>query len=132
MNVRSHGTTWRQFECFLAKSRGVSRVCENLQDLGENNIDATRSVSQTFSQFPRMSFFLESSVRLHSFSSRKGWMADLLYMPSLCLWETRGSETICAPRPSRGGISFRPPPPILKSGNFLCPPSLWQNLQATE
>ena len=46
-------------------------------------------------------------------------------------WENRGSETFCAPPPSRQGKTFRAPPPLLKNGNFTHTPYKWLKLQAT-
>ena len=44
--------------------------------------------------------------------------------------ENREAETFCDPRHDRVKLSA-PPPPILKSGNLLRPPSIWLKLQAT-
>ena len=43
-------------------------------------------------------------------------------------WENRGSETFCAPPQDRVKLVV---PPLLKSGSFRAPPTIWLKLQAT-
>ena len=48
-------------------------------------------------------------------------------------WENRGYDTFRAPPPQDRVKLFAPPPPtlpLLKSGNLLCPTSIWLKLQA--
>ena len=71
---------------------------------------------------------LPRSPTTHTYETRKGLVINY-GEGEATKWENHGSETFCAPPQDREKLFA---PPLLKSGNFSCPPpTIWLNFQAT-